>query len=85
MAKLKVFRGTTFSYRVGGETGQRDCIMATTSQKKFMDATNGTRGFFGVTGNAESIRVAMKDPETVFVNKNGTNWPNVWVRPDTKE
>ena len=74
MRNLKVFYGSMIE---GGV--QSACIMATTSQKKFSEATGNTRGYFSETGNEQDIKTAMAKPETIFVNKNRMAYPHVWV------
>lgn len=78
---LKVFYGDTMA-TVDGDRRFRDVIMATTSQKKFMEATGAARGFFSITRNDCDVATAMAEPETIFVNQNGGNWPKIWIRPD---
>ena len=70
MAKLKVFSGLmSFPDAVNGDERQTYVAMATTSQRKFMDATGLTRGFFYETGNPFTRKAAMAKPERLLFKK----------------
>ena len=72
MAKLKVFTGNLMLPRLiprdapKHHKGQFNVIMATTSQKKFTEATGIGRDYFTETGNQEQIAAAMSQPEVLL-------------------
>lgn len=71
--KLKVFSCIIF---VDGK--QCDCVMATTSQKKFMAVTRAQRGYFSITGNKDQVAIALSKPEQAFYNTKGMKRPAVF-------
>jgi len=79
MAKLKVFHGATMRHNLTGHR-QCSCCMATTNIAKFLKAADTTKTYISITGNEEQVRVCMGSPETLFINKNGTNHPNEWIK-----
>ncbi len=70
MAKLKVFSGLVcFPDSVNQGERQTYVAMATTSQRKFMDATGLSRGFFYKTVNENAMEAAMAKPERLVFRK----------------
>ena len=71
MAVLKVFSGLiSFPDEVNGDERQTYVVMATTSQRKFMDATGLSRDYiYYETGNPFVRKVVMAKPERLFFKK----------------
>ncbi len=70
MAKLKVFSGRVyFPDSVNQWERQTYVAMATTSQRKFMDATGLSRDYIYRTGNEDAQKAAMAKPERLLFKK----------------
>ena len=80
--KLSVFSGSVTAL-IDGKLVQCACVMATTSKTQFCKVT-GMR-FTHVTGGGTSTDLAMAQPETLLINKNGMNYPREYVAADVDQ
>ncbi len=101
MAKLKVFSGLmSFPDAVNGDR-QTYVAMATTSQRKFMDATGLSWNYIFNSGNSDNQKATMAKPERLFFKKGrmygdgpwklvpkkhyGWRWKDKHLDPDWRE